>query len=376
MPKPPALPDKTAIAAMPPFDALTLEAITVVTTAAEAEAAYATLAACPAVGFDTESKPTFTKGEVATGPHLLQFCSPTHAWLFQSHRVDTLAPALALLQSAQVCKVGFGLKSDLAHLRRRFGIEPVAILDLGDTLRARGYRQEVGAKSAIALLFGQRLAKSKSVGTSNWGSRTLNERQQLYAANDAYAALRAYLALSAQGTPSPPARAPRVRVRAATLADAPAIAAIYAPYVTGSTISFEETPPDDREMAARLQAVLDAGLPYLVATQHGKVIGYCYANRWRQRPAYRGTVESSVYLHAEATGRGVGARLMRALFDALRAQGMHTVVACIALPNPASVALHERLGMQQVAQFREVGDKFGQRLDVGFWQRMLGAEAP
>jgi phosphinothricin acetyltransferase len=158
--------------------------------------------------------------------------------------------------------------------------------------------------------------------------------------------------------------------------DAPAIAAIYNPYITGTTISFEEEPVHDAEMARRVAEVQAAGLPWLVAELDGAVVGYAYATKWRVRHAYRHSVESSVYLAPAAERRGVGTALYEALLERLRAGGYHLVIGGIALPNAASVALHEKMGYEKAAHFKEVGYKFGRWLDVGYWQKNLAAPAP
>ncbi|WP_220789442.1 3'-5' exonuclease [Craterilacuibacter sinensis] len=188
-------PDKTHIATLPPFAGLTLDHITVVRCRDSAEAALQEMQQHQALGFDTESRPTFHKGQNSEGPHVLQFSSLDRAWLFQSHYHDSLPAAFELLQSPHIAKVGFGLKSDLGHLGSRFGIVPQHIIDLDRSFRAQGYRQQIGAKTAIAMLFGQKLAKSKHISTSNWASKELAERQLLYAANDAYAAICVHQAL-------------------------------------------------------------------------------------------------------------------------------------------------------------------------------------
>ncbi|MDN0085133.1 N-acetyltransferase family protein [Crenobacter sp. SG2305] len=164
-------------------------------------------------------------------------------------------------------------------------------------------------------------------------------------------------------------------IRPATAADAAAIAAIYAHYVANTTISFEEQVPTEAEMAQRLAATTSQGLPWLALEEDGRLLGYAYGGVWKGRSAYRHTVEASVYLDPAAGGRGLGSRLYQALFDLLREQGMHTVIASIALPNPASVALHERFGFAPAGRFSEVGRKFGQWHDVGYWQLLLSPEA-
>ena len=157
-------------------------------------------------------------------------------------------------------------------------------------------------------------------------------------------------------------------IRAAEVDDASRLAEIYNPYVLETSISFEEAPVSPDEMAGRIQKVRQAGLPWLVAEHDGTLVGYAYATRWRERHAYRFSVECTVYTAAACQGRGVGRALYDVLFPMLQAAGYHAVVAVIALPNPASIALHERLGMRKVAHFPQVGFKFGQWHDVGNWQ--------
>ena len=157
-------------------------------------------------------------------------------------------------------------------------------------------------------------------------------------------------------------------IRPATLDDAPAIARIYNHYVLNTTVTFEEVSVSDADMAGRVDSVQSANLPWLVIEEAGEVLGYAYAGKWNARSAYKRTVESTIYLANAATGRGLGSRLYTALFDVLRAQGMHVVLGGIALPNDASVALHERFGFKQVGQFAEVGFKFNRWVDVGYWQ--------
>jgi phosphinothricin acetyltransferase len=160
-------------------------------------------------------------------------------------------------------------------------------------------------------------------------------------------------------------------IRSATAADAARICAIYNPYIASTTITFEETPVAEAEMAQRIRDVDEAGLPWLVASIDGEVIGYAYATNWRARPAYRHSVESTVYIDQDACGRGAGESLYRRLLDDLHSRGLHTVIAGIAQPNTRSVALHERLGFRKVAHFAEVGFKLGQWVDVAYWQLAL-----
>ena len=160
-------------------------------------------------------------------------------------------------------------------------------------------------------------------------------------------------------------------IRPATQDDAAAICAVYNHYVATTTISFEEDPVASRDMAQRIADVKAAGLPYLVAEADGRLLGYAYATKWRARPAYRTSVESSIYMDAQAASRGAGTALYRALLDALRGLDVHMVIGGIALPNERSVALHETLGFRKVAHFSEVGRKFGRWIDVGYWELRL-----
>jgi phosphinothricin acetyltransferase len=153
--------------------------------------------------------------------------------------------------------------------------------------------------------------------------------------------------------------------------DASAIAAIYNHYVRETIVSMEYEPVTSETMAARIAGVQEAGLAWLVLCDGGQLLGYAYASPWRARIGYRHAVETSVYLAPEACGRGIGTRLYLALLGGLRAAGYHTVIGGIALPNPGSVALHEKLGFVPVARFREVGRKFDEWVDVGYWQLML-----
>jgi len=183
--------------ALPPYAGLTLADVRLVRTPADADAARAALLACDVVGFDTESKPTFQKGEVSTGPHLVQLADDRHAYLFQIGHEQPLAAQFlidvlrAVLESEAILKVGFGLGDDLRRLRAKLGIETRNVLDLATALR-RGERNAWGAKTAVARFFGQHLQKSRKITTTNWASARLSDRQLLYAADDAHVALRIY----------------------------------------------------------------------------------------------------------------------------------------------------------------------------------------
>ncbi|MEN3110789.1 arsinothricin resistance N-acetyltransferase ArsN1 family B [Uliginosibacterium paludis] len=160
-------------------------------------------------------------------------------------------------------------------------------------------------------------------------------------------------------------------IRSACPSDAADIATIYNHYITGTTVSFEEAPVSTTEMENRLKSVSEASLPWLVFEEDGQLKGYAYASKWKPRSAYRFSVESSVYLRHDCTGRGLGRLLYEALFAELARRGIHSVIGGVALPNEASVALHEKLGMKKIAHFEEVGFKFGKWLDVAYWQKRL-----
>ena len=162
-----------------------------------------------------------------------------------------------------------------------------------------------------------------------------------------------------------------MRIRRATADDAAVIASIYAPYVTASVVSFETEPPDEAEVRSRIEAAGDL-YPWLVAKEGGgAVVGYAYACAFRPRPAYRFTVETTVYVADGAHRRGIGTLLYRALLPVLEAQGFAQAIAAITLPNEASVRLHERLGFHQAGTYEKVGFKFREWRSVGLWQRPL-----
>ena len=159
-------------------------------------------------------------------------------------------------------------------------------------------------------------------------------------------------------------------IRSATAADAPALCAIYNHYVKTSTITFEDVTVCADEMARRITDVI-GHLPWLVYEQDGEILGYAYAMKWRPRAAYKFTVECTVYVSHKHGRIGIGSRLYAELFPKLRERGVHTVIAGIALPNEASIAVHEQCGFRKIAHFTEVGRKFDQWIDVGNWQLIL-----
>ena len=159
--------------------------------------------------------------------------------------------------------------------------------------------------------------------------------------------------------------------RPANLDDAAAIAAIYNHYVAKTVVTFEEEPVGADEMRRRMDEVSAAALPWLVAESDSRIVGYAYATKWKTRSAYRFSVETTVYLADGLGKRGLGSRLYEELFRLLKEKGIHAAIGGIALPNDASVALHEKFGMRKVAHFDAVGFKFGQWVDVGYWERIL-----
>jgi phosphinothricin acetyltransferase len=167
-----------------------------------------------------------------------------------------------------------------------------------------------------------------------------------------------------------------VLVRLAAAEDAAALAAIYRPYVEDSRISFEEVAPDAGEMAVRIAGDLPGMHPWFVAEQDARLIGYAASSPFRTRRSYRWTVETGVYLAPAAGGKGLGRALLTRLIETLEQQGYVAAIGAIALPNPASVALHEKLGFAYAGAYRGVGYKFGEWLDVGLWQKELAARSP
>lgn len=163
-----------------------------------------------------------------------------------------------------------------------------------------------------------------------------------------------------------------MRIRAAIADDAAAIAAIYAPYVTGTVVSFETEAPDADEIARRMTDG-DGLYPWFVACDpdSGTVLGYAYGAAFRSRPAYRFSVETTVYVADGAQRRGIGTQLYKILLPVLEMQGYAQAIAAITLPNQASVILHERLGFRQAGTYEKVGFKFREWRSVGLWQRAL-----
>jgi L-amino acid N-acyltransferase YncA len=159
-------------------------------------------------------------------------------------------------------------------------------------------------------------------------------------------------------------------IRSVYIEDAEAVCSIYNHYVRNTIITFEETPISKEMMKDRI-AEATVSLPWVVWEDNEEIRGYAYASKWKTRSAYRFSVESSIYLQPDFIGKGTGKILYEALISELRNRSLHTVIGGIALPNENSVALHERLGFIKVAHFKEVGRKFDQWIDVGYWELLL-----
>ncbi len=188
-------PDKEQIALLETFDRLGLDRIQVVSTPDQASAALRELAGATALGFDTESKPTFAKNEASGGPHIVQLSTVGKAWIFQLEDAGCRRAVGLLLESPSIIKAGFGLGDDRKRIIHKLGVDLQGVLDLNVVFREKGYRKDMGVRGAVAVLFNKRFIKSKKAATSNWSNPRLTEAQIIYAANDAYAAMRVYEAL-------------------------------------------------------------------------------------------------------------------------------------------------------------------------------------
>jgi phosphinothricin acetyltransferase len=159
-------------------------------------------------------------------------------------------------------------------------------------------------------------------------------------------------------------------IRAVVGADAAQICAIYNHHVRDTIVTFEETPVTTAEMAQRI-ADVTTRWPWLVWEEGSSITGYAYATEWKARSAYRFSVESTVYVAPSFARRGIGTRLYQALLPLLEERKVHCVIGGIALPNAASVALHEKLGFVKIGQFHDVGFKLDRWIDVGYWELLL-----
>jgi ribonuclease D len=185
-------PSKEQIALLDPFEQLGLDRIELVHSAGHAREAAAELASAGVLGFDTESKPTFFKDQVSEGPHILQLATRDRCWIFQLHDMACREIAADLLARHGIVKAGFGLGDDRKRIVAKLGVEPAGVLELNHVFRERGYRKDMGVKGAVAVLFNRRFIKSKKAATSNWANPKLTTAQLVYAANDAWAAIRVY----------------------------------------------------------------------------------------------------------------------------------------------------------------------------------------
>lgn len=159
-------------------------------------------------------------------------------------------------------------------------------------------------------------------------------------------------------------------IRDVKLDDARAIADIYRGYVVDGVASFETRAVEEPEMRRRI-AEISALYPYFVYEESGHVVGYCYAHAWKERAAYCHTLETTIYLAPDSCGKGIGRQLMERLIDDCRRRGFHALIACVTGGNEASCALHRKLGFKQVSMFEQVGEKFGQWLDVVDYELLL-----
>jgi ribonuclease D len=194
-PRPLSRPTSEEIAALPAYEALPPAHIHLLRTGEQLAFAERELRAAGHVGFDTESKPVFAAGAPQTGPDVIQFATSTHAFIVQTATPGMTDFLRAMIESDEIVKVGFGLASDRPQIYRKLGLRLGKSIDLSHTVRRLGYKQAVGLKTAVAIVLGRRLPKSKKATTSNWASATLSAQQLQYAANDAHAALMIYKAL-------------------------------------------------------------------------------------------------------------------------------------------------------------------------------------
>jgi phosphinothricin acetyltransferase len=165
----------------------------------------------------------------------------------------------------------------------------------------------------------------------------------------------------------------KLSIRSASTNDLEAITAIYNHYICNTAITFEEVEITCEQMSERINTVQSSSLPWLVAEISGQVAGYTYAGKFHNRSAYRFTVETTIYLVHTISGKGIGTKLYRELISILKQQNLHSAIGIITLPNQASVSLHEKFGFKKVGHFAEVGCKFNNWQDVGYWQVTLNA---
>lgn len=152
--------------------------------------------------------------------------------------------------------------------------------------------------------------------------------------------------------------------------DALQISEIYNHYIRNTTITFEEAETDEDEIIRRIKDVTEK-FPWIVNEEDGIINGYAYAGRWKERSAYRYSAENTVYVHKDHSGKGIGKMLLKELIVELKKKGIHSILAGIALPNEASIVLHEKCGFIRCGILRQVGFKFGKWVDVGYWEKIL-----
>jgi ribonuclease D len=198
-----AAPSKDETALLAPFAGLGVERIAVPQTPAQFDAAADEILAAGVAGFDTEAKPTFAAGQASDGPHTVQFALADKAFIFQPQQAGSRVALARLLESEALLKVGFGLQSDRSQIQAKLGLTMRSVLDLDGAFRQLGYPKAIGVRAAVGVMLGQRFHKSKKTTTSNWAQPRLSERQLLYAANDAFAALRVWQALRLAGVALP-----------------------------------------------------------------------------------------------------------------------------------------------------------------------------
>lgn len=160
-------------------------------------------------------------------------------------------------------------------------------------------------------------------------------------------------------------------VRRVSGKDASDIAKIYNFYIENTTITFETMPISSDEMAKRVESI-SSSYPYLVYEKEGRILGYCYAHLWKEKAAYQLTAEVTIYVASDSRSHGIGSELMERLLDECNKAGLHSLIACITVPNDASVKFHEKYGFKQVSYFREVGRKFDKWLDIYDYELILG----
>lgn len=159
-------------------------------------------------------------------------------------------------------------------------------------------------------------------------------------------------------------------IRDVILSDAKRIHEIYNKYIKKSKATFQEQPVSLEEVKAQIQRIVK-DFPWIVYQEEDQIVGYTYADKWKEKTAYRYTVETSIYLDPEYLGKGIGSELKGAMIQELKERDFHCVISAISLPNPASIAMCEKFGFQKVGQLREIGYKFDEWIDVGYWQLLL-----